>query len=274
MKTNLPGDNRFDSGAARYAGYLATPEGRLRADLTLVNLREFLPSARQNESLRVLDLGCGTGAAALHLARLGMHVTLLDSSPAMLELAQRTFAEGGVRDNITIKHANAAQLPGTVQPRSFDIILCHNLLEFLDHPAAVLRAAAFAMHDSSSILSVLVRNQAGEVLKAALQAGNLAMAENNLAADWAEESLYKGKVRLFTPRTLEALLKDASLDIMVRRAVRVVSDYLPPQISRSTDYEQIFAFEQKLARRSEFFGVARYLHCLATCATLGWEANA
>src|SRR5262249_39385876 len=135
-----------------------------------------------------------------------------------------------------------------------------------DDPGAVLRGVMGVMRGSSAILSVLVRNQAGEVLKAALQTGALAAAEHNLAAARGEESLYGGKGGVFTAEPIGTLLKDASLAVTAHRGVRVLADYLPAQISRSAEYERIFALERKLGRRREFFGVARYLQCLARCA--------
>jgi S-adenosylmethionine-dependent methyltransferase len=269
MTTTVKGQNPFENDASHYAAYLETPEGRLRADLAFENLRDFLPASAAVNSLRALDLGSGTGPTAVRLARLGIHVTLLDSSAAMLELAERTIAEAGVSDKITVKQGDAVHLADIFKTASFDIVLCHNLLEYVDDPAAVLRGAVHLMRDSSAILSVLVRNQAGEVLKAALQTGDLAAAQHNLTADWVQESLYGGRVRLFTPEALETALKDASLTIKVRRGVRVIADYLPAQISRSLEYERIFALERKLSKRWEFFGVARYMHCLASCATRG-----
>jgi S-adenosylmethionine-dependent methyltransferase len=273
MKTGVKSESRFENDASRYAAYLETPEGRLRADLAFANLQEFLPASAGVNSLRALDLGCGTGAAAVRLARLGIEVTLLDLSATMLALAERTIVEAGVNDKITIKRGDAAQLADIFQTGSFDIILCHNLLEYVDDPGAVLLGAARALRDSSAILSVLVRNQAGEVLKAILQTGDLAKAEHNLTAEWGEESLYGGRARLFTSEALEAILKDASLTINARRGVRVISDYLPAQISRSAEYERIFALERKLGKRREFFGVARYIHSLASCAMPGSEGD-
>jgi S-adenosylmethionine-dependent methyltransferase len=267
MKTTVKHDSRFESDASRYAAYLSAPEGRLRADLVFANLQEFLPAAAGVDSLRAADLGCGTGATAVRLADLGIHVNLLDSSAAMLALAKRTIVEAGVSDSITVKHGDATQLAAIFQRRSFDIVLCHNLLEYVDDPGAVLRGTRRLMRNPSAILSVLVRNQAGEVLKAALQTGDLAAAEHNLTADWGEEPLYQGRVRLFTSEALEAILKDASLRINARRGVRVIADYLPAQISRSAEYERIFALERKLGKRLEYFGIARYMHCLASCAT-------
>jgi len=271
MNATVKGDNRFENDASRYAAYLDTAEGRLRTDLTLSGLQDFLPAATESESLSALDLGCGTGAAAVRLAHLGMHVTLLDSSPAMLDLAERTVVESGLSNKITLKCGDAAQLAEIFRPQSFDVILCHNLLEYVDDPEAVLRSVARLMRPSSAILSLLVRNQAGEVLKAALQTGDLAAAENNLAADWGQESLYGGKVRLFRPEMLDTILRNASLTITARRGVRVVSDYLPAKISPSADYERILALERKLSKRREFCGIARYLHYLARSEAAGPE---
>ena len=183
MKTGVKNESRFENDASRYAAYLETPEGRLRADLAFANLQEFLPASAGVNSLRALDLGCGTGAAAVRLARLGTHVTLLDSSATMLALAERTIVEAGVSDKITVKRGDAAQLADIFQTGSFDIILCHNLLEYVDDPGAILHGAVRVMRDSSAILSVLVRNQAGEVLKAVLQTSDLAAAEHNLTAE-------------------------------------------------------------------------------------------
>lgn len=257
------GENRFESDASRYAGYLATPEGRLRSELAFANLQEFLPAPSGKESLFALDLGCGTGAAAVRLAQLGVHVTLFDSSPAMLDLARKASLEAGVAESVAIKCGDAARLTDLFEPRTFDIILCHNLLEFVDDPDKVLHDVVRVMRDSSAVLSLLVRNQAGEVLKAALQTGDLMAAERNLTSKWGEESLYGGKVRLFTPETVQALLTGASLTVIAQRGVRVISDYLPSQISRSAEYESIFDLESKLGQRQEFIAIARYIHCLA-----------
>jgi hypothetical protein len=113
----------------------------------------------------------------------------------------------------------------------------------------------------------VVRSQPGEVLKAALQAGDLIAAENNLTAAWGQESLYGGRVRLFQPDRLPTMLSEASLAVAAQRGVRIIADYLPPQISRSAEYERIFALERRLGSRPEFAAVARYTQCLARRAS-------
>ena len=252
---------RFQTGAAKYAAYLNTPEGRLRLDLAFANVQDFLPQATR--PLQALDLGCGTGAIGVRLARLGLHVTLLDASLPMLDFAKRAVREAGVTESIALRHGDAAQLPNLFDAGSFDLILCHNILEYVDDPGAVLRGAARMLRDPSAVLSLLVRSQAGEVLKAAIQDGDLAVAEHNLTAEWGHESLYGGGVRLFTAESLQAALLESSLAVNAQRGVRVLSDYLPPRISRDDEYERIFELERKLGKRPEFAAVARYTHFLA-----------
>jgi S-adenosylmethionine-dependent methyltransferase len=264
MAANSP-DERFESGADKYVDYLKTPEGRLRLDLAIANLQDFLPQTTR--PLLALDVGCGTGATAVRLARLDLHVTLLDSSLEMLDFAKRAGREAGVTDRIELKHGDAAQLRDLFQAGSFDVVLCHNILEYVDDPCAVLRSTAYVLRERSSVISILVRNQAGEVLKAAIKDGDLAAAERNLTAEWAHESLYGGRVRLFAAGNLQAMLAAASLAVTAERGVRVLSDYLPSRVSRSDEYERIFKLERKLGGRPEFVAVARYTQCLARRAS-------
>lgn len=258
-------DERFNNDAANYARYLETPEGRLRLDLAFAHLQEFLPNTAG--SLLALDVGGGTGATAVRLAQLGVHVTLLDASLAMLEIAERAAREAGIAQRIAFKHGDAAQLASLFAGGAFDVVVCHNILEYIDDPGAILGSAVRMLRNAASVISVLVRNQAGEVLKTAIQNGDLVATDRNLTAEWGKESLYGGKVRLFTAATARAMLEGASLTVISTRGVRVVSDYLPPKISRSDEYERILGLERKLGCRPEFAAVARYTHCLAHRAT-------
>jgi ubiquinone/menaquinone biosynthesis C-methylase UbiE len=56
-------------------------------------IRGWLPQQPSD----VLDLGCGTGTLALLAAEQGHHVTAVDSSPHMAELARAKLAGTGAR---------------------------------------------------------------------------------------------------------------------------------------------------------------------------------
>ena len=70
-------------------------------------------------------------------------------------------------------------------------------------------------------------------------------------------------MRLFRSGSLQAMLKAATLAITAERGVRIVADYLPPQVSRSAEYARIFELERKLGSRPEFAALARYMQCMA-----------
>ena len=54
----------------------------------------------------------------------------------MLALAERAVVDAGVSDKITIKHGDVAQLAEIFKARSLDMILCHNLFEYVGDPTA------------------------------------------------------------------------------------------------------------------------------------------
>ena len=65
----------------------------------------------------ILDVGTGTGRAALLLARGGAHVTAVDASSEMLAVARRRAAEEGAPVRFLVGDAHALDFPD----RSFDV---------------------------------------------------------------------------------------------------------------------------------------------------------
>jgi SAM-dependent methyltransferase len=82
--------------------------------------------AWERESLaerRVLDLACGTGAAALVFAQAGCQVVGVDRSAAMLEQARQKTST--VRGNLTLLQTDMRDLESVPLPaHSFDLVTC------------------------------------------------------------------------------------------------------------------------------------------------------
>ena len=93
---------RFD--AMRFSG----PIGRLIAETQEEQIAAFLAPL---EGRRVLDVGTGTGRAAIALARRGAVVMGVDASAEMLAVAQRRAAELGVRSWFDPNEGQAAVRP-------------------------------------------------------------------------------------------------------------------------------------------------------------------
>lgn len=258
-------DERFEAGAADYAEYLRTTEGRLRLDLAWANLRACLRTQNftADQDKRALDVGGGTGALALRLASENWRVSVIDSSAAMLKIAEDAACAAGVADRITFHHAETAQSVELFVPYSFQLVVCHNVIEYVADPPALLRAMK-GMLSQDGLLSIVTRNRAGESLRAALKAHDLETAEAMLTAEWAIESLYSGKVRLFDYQIIRKLLREAGFEIIAERGVRVVSDYLPPDFAATDErYAQLLAFEERCGAIPEFAAIARYAQIIA-----------
>src|SRR6266849_1106018 len=198
----MPDASRFQD-ADKYAAYLKTPAGRLRSELAWENVRRFLP--RNASKRRVLDVGGGTGFASVQLARMGYEVLLLDGSEQMLGIARQQAEAGGVAARISFCHADAGQLPEIFDIESFDIVVCHNLLEYAENPSATVRDIAHVLR-KDAMLSVLVRNRAGEVLRAAIKSGDWKLAAANLTAETVLDSLFGEPIRVFAPAEVRDLL--------------------------------------------------------------------
>ena len=102
------------------------------AQVLLPAAQVLVAAAALRAGERVLDLGSGTGNAALLAAAEGAQVTAVDPSPRLLDVARVAAQERGV--HITFEAGDAANLPSP--PRSVDCLLSNFGLIFASEPAA------------------------------------------------------------------------------------------------------------------------------------------
>jgi demethylmenaquinone methyltransferase/2-methoxy-6-polyprenyl-1,4-benzoquinol methylase len=119
---------------------------------------------------RVLDVGCGTGALALRMARRGARVKAIDVSPEMLELAARRAREAGLADRVAWVEMGVAELDG--EPAgSFEVVTSGLCLSELgdDEIAYTLRQARRLLVPGGLLLladEVTPRGRVARVLRA------------------------------------------------------------------------------------------------------------
>jgi len=106
---------RFD--AMRFSG----PIGRLVAETQEQQIAKFLAPL---EGRRILDVGTGTGRAAIALAKRGAIVTGVDASAEMLEVAARRANE--VLADVTFVRGDAHRLE--FPDRAFEAVVCLRVL--------------------------------------------------------------------------------------------------------------------------------------------------
>lgn len=126
--------------------------------------------------LDIVDVGGGTGGLAVPLATLGHNVTVVDPSPDALAAAQRRAAEVAV--SLTAVQGEAASVDSLAGHAAADLIICHNVLEYVDSPADAMAAVARVLRPAGTV-SVLAANSVAAVLHRAL-AGRFAEAREML----------------------------------------------------------------------------------------------
>jgi len=114
-----------------YEKWLLSTAGRTMDDFFQSMMPALLAPHRND---RILDIGCGTGNQLLSLIKLGVHLSGVDASGEMIEIARKRLG-----NRCELKIGQAEDLP--FSDNEFDIALLINTLEFLDDPLTALREA-------------------------------------------------------------------------------------------------------------------------------------
>lgn len=95
--------------------------------------RELLLGLLPPPPARIADLGCGTGTLSVLLAEAGHEVDGLDTSPRMIELAER---KAGSIAGVRFAQADAFDPP--LAEAAYDAVLCRHVLWAMPDPAAAV----------------------------------------------------------------------------------------------------------------------------------------
>jgi SAM-dependent methyltransferase len=111
------------------------------------------------QRLRVLDVGMGQGTQALRLARAGHQVTGLEQDATMVAVARESLCAEpeGIRERMRIIEGDGRDTGVHFLPGSFDVVLCHGVLMYVEEPDPLLAGLA-RMLAPAGLLSLLVRN--------------------------------------------------------------------------------------------------------------------
>lgn len=162
-------DQSFDGRADKFARNIYdSTKGRIRTTIVWSDIEACL-ARLGNRPLRILDAGGGFGYFAQKLAAMGHQVELCDLSAEMLDLAREQIAQKGLEDRIRLIHCPIQDLKHHVTG-TFDLVLCHAVLEWLAEPRQTL-LGLFPFVKAGGILSLLFYNRHG-LLFQSLVVGN------------------------------------------------------------------------------------------------------
>jgi SAM-dependent methyltransferase len=211
------------------------------------------------QRLRVLDVGMGQGTQALRLARAGHQVTGLEQDARMLSVAREALAAEpeGIRSRVRLIEGDGRETGVHFLPGSFDVVLCHGVLMYVEEPDPLLAGLA-RMLAPGGLLSLLVRN-----------ADALAV-RPGLSGDWAatlaafDTDAYVNRlglaVRADRLATLTSTLAGIGAPLHAWYGVRVFTDTAPDGTPVPEDVETLLAAEERAGRTDPYRQVAALLH--------------
>src|SRR5512143_1784484 len=128
----------FDSHMEQWLKEQALPWSILRHRQTQANLARHLGT----RPLRILDAGGGNGLDSMPLAQQGHFVEIVDYSEQMLSDAMRRAAQANLQDRIAVHQANVQDVGSLFSDARFDVVLCHNVLQYVEDVPALLKSLA------------------------------------------------------------------------------------------------------------------------------------
>ncbi|MZD07552.1 methyltransferase domain-containing protein [Streptomyces sp. SID5785] len=213
------------------------------------------------QRLRVLDVGMGQGTQALRLARAGHQVTGVEQDARMVAAARQALAAEpeGVRARVRLIEGDGRDTGVHFLPGSFDVVLCHGVLMYVEDPDALLAGLA-RMLAPGGLLSLLVRNADGLAMRP------------GLAGDWVgalgafDSTQYTNRlgldVRADRLGTLTATLAGIGAPLHAWYGVRVFTDQAADAaaVPERGELQTLLAAEERAGRTEPYRRVAALLH--------------
>ena len=240
--------------SGRFLGHYETLRGIVRQNLVDRQLSEHLgePPAR------ICDVGGGAGHNSIPLARRGYEVTILDPSEEMLQRARQTLdaEEEGLRGRVGLVGGNGEDAPRIFGEDTFDVVLCHGVLIYLENPDPLIEALS-AIARPGAMISILTKNADALAMRPALEGRY----KEALAAFEAKRETNRLGIdtRTDTVPELSRKLKSYGVELEQWYGVRVFTDHLddrPP----GPGLPDVLEAEWEAGRRDPYRGVARLVH--------------
>jgi S-adenosylmethionine-dependent methyltransferase len=244
----------FDANLDAWKFWQQAPWGRIRYRVAAETLSRTV-TALGGGPLRVLDVGGGDGTDSVPLAAAGHAVIVLDQSADLLAQA----ADHGL-DTV---RGDVGEL-GSLGLGLFDLVLCHNVVQYLPSTADLAQALAHAVHERGAI-SLMAPNPPAELLAAAIRRADLAEASALLDAPMIRSQTFGHDVRrVGADEAIDALASVGFTDA-TRYGIRCVTDFVLDDERKSEPefYAALESLELALCDREPFIRTARIWQVVA-----------
>ena len=234
-----------------YRKLVEQPWGRMFYEMIYKQLQ--LPN---HPKLNILDYGAGFCVTANHYAKHN-NVTAIEPSKEMSDLRvidnEYTFSLGGI------------ELLKTIQSDSYDIVICHNVLEYTDDKSEILRELSRILKPNGK-LSIVKHNLKGRIISNAVLKDNPKSALELLRNDFDNAQNMFGNRDTYDNKSLLELADAFSLNCENIFGIRTLFALSSNNNIKYTDewYKNMLELEMKVCNIDEYKNIAFFNHLIFT----------
>jgi len=248
-------DKNFDDLAERFQKNVY---GGLKGDIRLAilwrDLEQQIPQIHGEKSLRILDVGTGLGQLAIRLAKLGHLVVVNDISVEMLAIAKASAEKEGVAEKIEWHHCPLQELTEQLDG-TFDLVLCHAVIEWLADPVPLLPQLKSFLTEFG-VLSFTYYNRHSLEYRNLIRGNFNILKRKQFVPD--SGSLTPGNP--LYPEQIQVWVCEINLQVEAQSGIRVFHDYVTTPRGGNEVPEDIIEMELRYSQREPYLWLGRYIH--------------
>ncbi len=236
--------------------------GKVRTYVVDRQLSWHIPSASVTQS-RIVDVGGGAGNQSIPLARAGHHVTIVDSSPAMLGRASEALSleAAEVSDRVRLVQSAGEDAHRALDGEMFDLVLCHGVIMYVPDAPLLITALARLARPAGRV-SIAFKNASSLATRPALQgdwktalkAFDQRNQTNGLGVDTVAHTLDE----------IVDMLGDNGVEPVAWYGVRLFTDGWARGMPAHDEEDLVMAVELEASRRDPYRQMSRLLHIVGT----------
>lgn len=203
------------------------------------------------EGKKILDFGSGEGITANHFAEKN-DVTAIEPSKEMLSNAWKDYEYTQIVGDV-----NALS---SFKNETFDMIICHNVLEYIDDKAAVIKALARVLK-KDGIISIVKHNRAGRVMQMAVLLDDFEKANEILDGKDSTASKF-GTIRYYEDNDITKWEPQITISDIL--GIRTFWDLQQNQQKHGDEawQEKMLQLELRVSQMGEYKNIAFFHHLL------------
>jgi len=216
----MPTSNQaFDSHLETWKHHQTMPWSRVRMKVEVSNLLRHVGQS----GLKILDAGGGNGYVSIPFAQNGCQVVVADYSQAMLTDGQRLMSELGLDSSVSFVLTRLEDLSSVIHDQEFDVVMCHNVLQYVESVPAVLRSILRPLK-SRGVVSIICMNRYSIAYHQAFLRDDLQAAKAAIGAT-ETNTIFGSTARALAVDEIVNMLESQGCVIQADYGVRCMIDY-------------------------------------------------